>query len=89
MPGYTVILMTKRAEKGLRSFPRASQKKVQQIIDEYLAQTPLKSIPGKTKRLRGRLANFIQYDISYKERLRYEVDREHMTVYVDYIGPHP
>ncbi len=88
MPSYTVIL-TKRAEKGLRSLSRTSQKKVQQIIDEYLAQTPLKPIPGKTKRLRGRLANFIQYDISYQERLRYEVDRENMTVYVDYIGPHP
>ena len=85
---YKVIL-TKRSEKGLAHLSPASRQRAQQVIDEYLAETPLKAIPGKTKRLRGRLAHLIQYDLSYSERMHYEVDEENKSVYVEYIGPHP
>ncbi|HFD40101.1 MAG TPA: hypothetical protein ENJ31_09710 [Anaerolineae bacterium] len=88
MAGYKVVL-SKRASKGLARLSPAARRTAEQVIETYLTTTPLTPIPGKTKRLRGKLAYLMQYDLSYGDRLWYWVDQAEHKVYIEYIGPHP
>lgn len=44
---------------------------------------------GKVKKLRGDLKHLYQYDVSYKDRVRYSVDRETRMVEVVFAKGHP
>lgn len=83
------LQISKKASKGLDSLPQAKQNAVKRILLEYLEMNPLEHIPGKTKELHGRYKGILQYDVDDKYRIYYTVDRQTMTVYVDFIGPHP
>jgi mRNA-degrading endonuclease YafQ of YafQ-DinJ toxin-antitoxin module len=62
---------------------------VQDILDNFLPNTPLLRVPGKVKKLKGEYAGILQYNVTYSVRVRYFVDEKENIVYVDYIGPHP
>lgn len=44
---------------------------------------------GEVKKLRGDLKHLYQYDVSYKDRVRYSVDREARIVEVVFAKGHP
>lgn len=88
MPAYFVKL-SRKAEKGLAKLPPALRTKAAEFIDSFLTTTPLRPIPGKTKRLRGKLKGTFQYDLSDAYRIWWRVDQAELIVYVTYIGPHP
>lgn len=44
---------------------------------------------GKAKKLKGRLKEYIQYDVTFGDRVRYKIDKKNKLVIVDYAGPHP
>jgi len=46
-------------------------------------------IPGKIKKLRGKLRGLLQYSVNYSDRVQYWVDKEEGIVWVEYAGPHP
>ncbi len=60
-------------------------------LKELLKKYPdnLRVTNGKAKKLKGRLKNYYQYDVTYNERVRYRVDKKNRIVYVDYAGPQP
>ena len=88
MPTYQVILH-RDAAKALPTVPAHIRDAVREYVEQILQSKPLERIPQKTKKLKGRLAGLIQYDLPSDYRLRYRVDQSTQTVYVDYIGPHP
>jgi mRNA-degrading endonuclease RelE of RelBE toxin-antitoxin system len=87
-PPYSIRLH-KRARKGLSKLSPAHREKARQFINVHLRFTPLRPVPGKTKRLAGPLAGVYQYDLSRSDRIWWRVDEEEYTVYVLYMGPHP
>jgi mRNA-degrading endonuclease RelE of RelBE toxin-antitoxin system len=44
---------------------------------------------GKTKKLKGRLREYLQYDVSFSDRVRYTINKKRRLVLVEYAGPHP
>jgi mRNA-degrading endonuclease RelE of RelBE toxin-antitoxin system len=53
VPPYT-IKIEKAATKGLKKLQPAHRRSAIEFINGHLTETPLKLIPGKIKRLRGR-----------------------------------
>jgi len=88
VPRYAVKLSNK-AEAGLRRLHSTTRSKVQDILDNFLSNTPLLRVPGKVKKLKGEYTGILQYDVTDSVRIRYFVDEKENIVYVDYIGPHP
>jgi mRNA-degrading endonuclease RelE of RelBE toxin-antitoxin system len=60
-------------------------------LKRFLKNHPdnLRVTGGKAKKLKGRLKQYIQYDVTYSHRVWYKVDKKSKTVIVDYAGPHP
>ncbi len=55
---------------------------------QFLQENPedrLKS-GGRLKKLRGNVEGLLQYDVTYKARVRYTVESGDHIVYVEYIG---
>ena len=88
MPTYQVILH-RDAARALLTLPVHIRDAVRECVEQVLQSKPLERIPHKTKKLKGRLAGIIQYDLPSGYRLWYRVDQSTQTVYVEYIGPHP
>jgi hypothetical protein len=57
----------------------------------FLTNNPLDRLAsrGKIKKLKGELQGKLQYDVNDNFRVRYWVDRNTRTVYIEYAGPHP
>lgn len=88
MPTYR-LLIHRRAQKGLAALPKGLQGKVRGFIQEQVEVNPSQRIPGKTKKLKGRLRGVLQHSQARAYRMHYRVDEETKTVFADYIGPHP
>ena len=88
MPTYQVILH-RDAARALPTLPVHIRDAVRECVEQVLQSKPLERIPHKTKKLKGRLAGLIQYDLPSGYRLWYRVDQSTQIVYMDYIGPHP
>lgn len=57
----------------------------------FLEKSPADTINsmGKAKRLKGDLKWLLQYDVTDSHRIRYWINQESRSVYVEYAGPHP
>jgi mRNA-degrading endonuclease RelE of RelBE toxin-antitoxin system len=88
MPTYQVKLH-RDARRSFSDLPDHIRIAAREFIEQILPSNPLERIPHKTKKLKGRLAGIIQYDLPSGYRLWYRVDQETQTVYVIYAGPHP
>jgi mRNA-degrading endonuclease RelE of RelBE toxin-antitoxin system len=55
----------------------------------FLRTTPERRVPGKVKKLRGKLQGLLQYDVNYSDRVQYWVDTENHIVWVEFAGSHP
>lgn len=58
---------------------------------EFLKQQPANTriTNGKVKKLKGDLKHLYQYDVSYKDRVRYTIDKENRIVEVVFAKGHP
>jgi Txe/YoeB family toxin of Txe-Axe toxin-antitoxin module len=61
------------------------------ILKNFLREYPtnLRVTSGKAKKLRGRLQDYYQYDVTYSDRVRYQVDKKSRAVKIAYAGGHP
>jgi mRNA-degrading endonuclease RelE of RelBE toxin-antitoxin system len=89
-PPYKVVLH-KKARKGLQSLTGNRRAEAETFLNDFLPFTPLRRVPGKTKKLRGAYekAGYLQYDLPDGCRAQYRVDDEVRVVYVDYLDHHP
>jgi mRNA-degrading endonuclease RelE of RelBE toxin-antitoxin system len=87
-PVYQVRLR-KDAENALQTLPEHIAHRAREFIGDHLRHQPTRYIPGKLKRLKGRLSQVWQYDLPSGYRLWYQVDEGNHLVRVIYIGPHP
>ncbi len=85
---YKVLLRNKTAQKGWQEICQRDAQGAAQAW-QFLTATPETRLPGKVKRLKGKWAGLLQYDVNYSDRLQYWVDQETHTVWVEYAGPHP
>ena len=62
-----------------------------QWFKDFLKQQPTNTLitNGKIKKLRGALKHLYQYDVSYRDRVRYSVDKEGRIVEVVFAKGHP
>ena len=88
-PGYAIQVNN----HILDGWHRLSQEHPGQMAElkQLLKHYPdnLRPTNGKAKKLKGRLKEYYQYDVTYSDRVRYRVDKKNRIVYVDYAGPHP
>ncbi len=87
---YSIRLRNNRQKKNWKSLERDIPDAMESC-QRFLIESPedrLKS-GGKLKKLKGRFEGILQYDITDEARVRYRVDREGRTVYVEYVGHHP
>jgi addiction module RelE/StbE family toxin len=83
------VKLHRDAERALPSLPHDIRSATREFIEHVLQHRPLERIPHKTKKLKGRLAGIMQYDLPRGYRLWYRVDQAAKTVDVIYVGPHP
>lgn len=88
IPAYQVRLK-RDAEKAFQALPEHIASQAREFIDDHLRHHPTRYIPGKLKRLKGRLSQVWQYDLPSAYRLWYQVDEDNRLVQVIYLGPHP
>lgn len=88
MPPEYQVLLRKRARKGWAEVCARDPLGASEVLC-FLQTTPERRVPGKVKKLRGKLQGLLQYDVNYSDRVRYWVDRENRIVWVEYAGPHP
>jgi len=86
-PEYEVRLRRK-ARKGWDDICARDPQGANETL-QFLRATPERRVPGKVKKLRGKLEGLLQYDVNYSDRIRYWVDKESNTVWVEYAGHHP
>ena len=86
-PEYEVRLR-KKARKGWQAICTRDPRGAAEML-QFLQRTPERRIPGKTKKLRGKLKGLLQYDVNYSDRVQYWVDKENNIVWVEYAGAHP
>jgi hypothetical protein len=88
---YRVLIKRKVWEQFEQTAPAAVVQAAKNVRDNYLRISPLDPAraPGKTKKLAGKLAGLIQYDLPAYHRLWYRVDEAACEVRVEYVGPHP
>ncbi len=86
-PRYEVRLR-RSAEKGWREVCARDPQGAAETL-RFLQETPEQRVPGKVKKLKGKLAGLLQYDVNYSDRVQYWVDRQTGIVWVEYAGSHP
>jgi mRNA-degrading endonuclease RelE of RelBE toxin-antitoxin system len=90
MSKYRIMVRNNQVKKKwhelVNNYPEAMER-----CKTFLQNTPLDRLQsgGKLKKLKGKLSNFLQYDITDSLRVRYTVDNKGYVVYVEYIGEHP
>lgn len=85
-PEYEVRLR-KKARKGWQDICARDPQGAAETL-RFLQTTPEQRIPGKVKKLKGKLKGLLQYDVNYSDRVQYWVDKRNKTVWVEYAGPH-
>jgi len=73
--------------KVMRHFERLETELDLRSLVDRLEVNPHERVPGKTKKLRGRAAGAIQYDLPDGNRAQYVV--EGRDVIIVYVGRHP
>jgi len=84
------ILVENRAKEGWEQLKEAYPDEMDELI-KFLKQYPtnLRVTHGKAKKLRGALQGYYQYDVTFSDRVRYQVDKIAVEVKVAYAGRHP
>ena len=88
MPPEHEVRLRKRARKGWQDICVRDPQGAAEAL-RFLRTTPERRVPGKVKKLKGKLKGLLQYDVNYSDRVWYWVDRGRNVVWVEYAGPHP
>ncbi len=82
--------MESRAWEGWQQLEAAHPEEMK-VLKDFLRQYPtnLRITAGKAKRLRGQLQGYYQYDVTYSDRVRYQVNKKSRAVKIAYAGGHP
>ena len=90
MGKYRIRFKSRAVEKAWYSLEESLPEAMAECID-FLENSPSNRLTshGKLKKLKGKLRGILQYDVTYSDRVRYQVDNESNTVDIEYIGdPH-
>ncbi len=84
------ISVENRAQEGWCNLKEVYPDEMSELI-QFLKKHPTNILQtnGKAKKLRGRLKGYYQYDVTYSDRVRYEVVKKTKQVLVTYAGGHP
>jgi len=88
MPPEYEVRLRKKVKKGWRDVCIRDPQGAAEAL-RFLQTTPERRVPGKVKKLRGKLKGLLQYDVNYSDRIQYWVDKENNIVWVEWAGPHP
>ncbi|MBU0567828.1 hypothetical protein KJ693_05065 [bacterium] len=88
MPSKYKVVRRKAVKKGWLDICARDPKGAAEVL-QFLETTPELRVPGKVKKLRGRLKGLLQYDVNYKDRVQYWVNKSEGKVMIEYAGPHP
>ena len=88
-PQYGLYIRNKMLDRWdalEEEYPEAMQE-----LNEFLKIHPTNTriTKGKAKKLRGDLVGIYQFDVSYKDRVRYTVDKKNYRVDVIFAKGHP
>lgn len=82
------VVRRKAAKKGWLDICVRDPKGAAEAL-QFLETTPELRMPGKVKKLKGKFKGLLQYDVNYKDRVQYWVNKSKGIVMVEYAGPHP
>ncbi len=82
------VMLRKRAVKGWQDLTARNPQGVAEIL-RFLQTTPELRVPGKVKKLKGKLKGLLQYDVTFSDRIQYWVDKGQSVVWIEYAGSHP
>ncbi len=84
------ILVENRAREGWKKLEEEYPDEMKEL-KEFLRRYPtnLRATSGKAKKLRGKLKDYYQYDVTYSDRVRYQTNKKSLEVKVAYAGGHP
>ena len=88
MPPKYEVRLRKTTRKGWQGICARDPQGAQEVL-QFLRTTPARRVPGKVKKLKGKLKGLLQYDVNYSDRVQYWLDKENNVVWVEYAGPHP
>jgi len=88
VPTRYEVVLRRSAKKGWQDICTRDPNGAAETL-HFLRNTPELRIPGKVKKLRGKLRGLLQYNVNYSDRVQYWVDKERGIVWVEYAGPHP
>ena len=87
MPPEYEIQLRKKTRKGWQNICARDPQGALEAL-RFLHTTPDRRVPGKVKKLKGKLMGLLQYDVNYRDRIQYWIDKESNVVWVEYAGPH-
>ena len=82
------VQLRKKAGKGWDDILARDPKGAAETL-QFLKTSPERRVPGKVKKLKGKLKGLLQYDVNHSDRIQYWVDKENKIVWVEYAGSHP
>ena len=78
----------RKREKGWREICRRDPAGAQRCW-QFLGESADQYVPGKTKIYQGqKVRGLRQYKVNYSDRVLFRIDKETMTVLMEYAGPH-
>jgi len=77
------VLITRRAVKDLKKIPPKLQEKARDIFLNVLAEEPFSG-----EKLVGDLKGNYSYELTYKDRIVYSIDKKEKIVYVKRVKGH-
>lgn len=88
-PLYAIDVINKMLERWHALEDEYPEK--MQWFKDFLKRQPTNTgiTNGKVKKLKGDLKHLYQYDVSYKDRVRYSIDKENRIVEVVFAKGHP
>ena len=87
---YVIKLRTASVLKGWKTLD-VNHPEAMARCRAFLMHSPLNRLAsgGKLKKLKGKYQGMLQYDVNDSFRVRYWVDSNTHTVYIEYAGQHP
>ena len=88
MPPEYEVRLRKKTRKGWQGICARDHQGALEAL-RFFQTTPGRRVSGKVKKLKGKLKGLLQYDVNYRDRVQYWIDKENNIVWVEYAGPHP
>ena len=87
MPPEYEIQLWKKTRKGWQNICARDPHGALEAL-RFPHTTSDRRVLGKVKKLKGKLMDLLKYDVNYRDRIQYWIDKESNVVWVEYAGPH-